>query len=168
MNSHQALLAIWKKLSICISITTPKPDCCGRKFSGASSWDAGACNPKVHSCSLNSVKGAFPHRCSNYINRYHMQAVCLRSTINLRITLSGHQESRNSAKNCDLNLFFFGHLPGTRLFSTSPNHATEWQTAACAVSRGGLPCVLQGSQIVDCLYCFLVFIFSYTKWLRST
>lgn len=98
------------------------------------------------------------------INHCHVQAICLRITINLRITLSGHQESRNSAKNCDLNpLLFFCHLPGMRLSSTTPNHTAEWQTAASAGSRAGLPHVLQGSEIVDCLFLF----YSYTKWLRS-
>lgn len=62
------------------------------------------------------------------INHCHVQAICLRITINLRITLSGHQESRNSAKNFDLNPPpFFCHLPGMRLSSTAPNHTAEWQ-----------------------------------------
>lgn len=85
----------------------PKSHGAGKKISGANTQDARAHIPSFHRCSLNSPKEFFPISIPITVNHYHVQAICLRITINLKITLSGHEETRNSTGNFSVKCLFF-------------------------------------------------------------
>lgn len=106
----------------------PKSHSCGKenllgKYSGCS------CMRSVSSQVLikYSKRFFFPITIPITINHYHVKTICLHTTINLKITLSGYQESRNSAGNFDLKLLYcysLGMRPSSTV-STAPNLTAE-------------------------------------------
>lgn len=93
----------------------PKSPSCGEEISRANTWDAAEHIPEFHRCSFKSLKGFFPPISTAItINRYGVQARRLHITINLKGSLSGHQESQNSARGsnqkCLLNKISRGWL----------------------------------------------------------